>query len=124
MRILPLFLFLSASVSSAQPVAVTGEILISVSDAASRLRPGVAADPAGGFAVVWREIEGQDGGISGRRLSAAGVPLGSGFVIEPRDDGRHTTDPKVACRADGGLVAAWGEAAYLRPGCAKARLLA
>jgi hypothetical protein len=124
MRILPLLLFLSASVSSAQPMPVTGEILISVSDASSRLRPGVAADPAGGFAVVWREIEGQDGGISGRRLSAAGVPLGTGFVIEPRDDGRHTTDPKAVCRADGTLVAAWGEAAYLRPGCAKARLLA
>jgi hypothetical protein len=104
-------------------VPVTGEILISVSGSTSRLRPGIAADRRGGFVVVWREIGGQDGGISGRRVSAVGVPLGQGFVVEPPDDGRHTTDPRVVCQADGGIFVAWGEAAFLRPGCVQGRLL-
>lgn len=102
---------------------VTGEVLISVSDSTSRLRPGVATDRGGRFVVVWREISGQDGGIAGRRVSATGVPTGAGFVVEPTEEGRHTSDPQVVCRADGGILAAWGEAAFLRPGCARARFL-
>jgi hypothetical protein len=129
MRISPLLLVaaLSAAPANAQispPLKIsplTGEILISVSDVTSRLRPGVAADRAGRFVVVWREIDGQDGGISGRPLSAAGAPSGPGFVVEPRDDRRHTTDPRVVVRADGGFLVAWGEAAFPRPGCPRAR---
>src|SRR5437762_3072517 len=112
-------MFLSAAPALAQPTPLTGEILISVSDATSRLRPGVAADRGGRFVVVWREIAGQDGGIAARRVSAAGAPMGTGFVIEPPDEGRHTSDPQVACPAGGGILVAWGEAAFLRPGCAK-----
>src|SRR3954447_4650747 len=112
MRISPLLLVaaLSAAPGLAQtspPLKaspLTGEILISVSDVASRLHPGVAADRAGRFVVVWREIDGQDGGVAGRRLSAAGLPSGPGFVVEPRDDRLHTTDPRVVARADGGFV--------------------
>jgi hypothetical protein len=100
---------------------LSGEILISVSDAASRLRPAVAADRSGRFVVAWREIEGQDGGIAGRRLGTAGRPAGPGFVIEPRDTGLHTSDPRIVARAGGGFVVAWGESAFLRPGCARAR---
>jgi len=123
-RPLPLLLLLLlAAPALAQPVPATGEILISVSGATSRLRPGIAAARGGGFVVVWREIGGQDGGIAARRVSAAGAPLGTGFVVEPLDEGRHTSDPQVVCRADGGLLAAWGEAAFLRPGCARAWFL-
>lgn len=100
---------------------LSGEILISVSDVASRLRPAVAADRAGRFVVAWREIEGQDGGIAGRRLSTAGLPASPGFVIAPRETGLHTSDPRIAARSDGGFLVAWGESAFLRPGCARAR---
>jgi hypothetical protein len=49
------------------------------------------------------------------------VPLGSGFVVEALEEGRHTSDPQVVCQAGGGFLAAWGEAAFLGPGCARAR---
>lgn len=114
--------FLSAAPALPQAVPVTGEILISVSDETSRLRPDVAADRAGRFAVVWREVGGQDGGIAGRRVSAEGVPEGPGFVVAPREERLHTTSPRVVCRAAGGFLAAWGEAAFPRQGCARARL--
>lgn len=113
-----------APAQSLQPVPLGGEILISVSDASSRLRPDVAADRGGHFVVVWREIAGQDGGIAGRRLSASGVPSSPGFLIEPPDDNLHTTDPRIVARTGGGFLAAWGEAAFLRPGCARARTFA
>jgi hypothetical protein len=113
---------LSAAPALPQAVPVTGEILISVSDQTSRLRPDVAADRAGRFVVVWREIEEQDGGIAGRRVSAGGVPEGPGFVVAPREERLNTTNPRVVCRADGGFLAAWGEAAFPRQGCARARL--
>jgi len=100
---------------------LSGEILISVSDVASRLRPAVAADRAGRFVVAWREIEGQDGGIAGRRLSPEGRPASPGFVIAPRETGLHTSDPRIVARSDGGFLVAWGDAAFLRPGCARAR---
>jgi hypothetical protein len=123
-RALPLsLLLLGALPAFAQPTPVTGEILISVSGETSRLRPGVAADRRGRFIVVWREISGQDGGIAGRWVNTAGRPEGEGFLIEALDEGRHTGDPRVVCRSDGAVLAAWGESAFLRPGCARARLL-
>jgi len=114
----------SAFAQSLEAKPLTREILISVSDVTSRLRPGVAADRAGRFVVAWREIAGQDGGVAGRQVSAAGVPIGSGFVIAPRNAGLFTTDPRVAARADGGFLVAWGEAAFPQPGCARARSFA
>jgi len=122
-----LLLFLLPGRALAQPAPalqlqpLSDEILISVSDVASRLRPAVAADRAGRFVVAWREIEGQDGGIAGRRLSTAGRPASPGFVIAPRETGLHTSDPRIVARSDGGFLVAWGEAAFLRPGCARAR---
>jgi hypothetical protein len=113
---------LSATPALPQPLPVTGEILISVSDETSRLRPDVAADRAGRFVVVWREIAEQDGGIAGRRVSSEGMPEGPGFVVAPREERLHTTSPRVVCRADGGFLAAWGEAAFPRQGCARTRL--
>jgi hypothetical protein len=122
-----LLLLLLAARALAQPAPVlqlqplSEEILISVSDVASRLRPAVAADRAGRFVVAWREIEGQDGGIAGRRLSTTGFPASPGFVVAPRETGLHTSDPRIVARSDGGFLVAWGEAAFLRPGCARAR---
>jgi hypothetical protein len=111
----------AALAQSLQPVPLSGEILISVPDVSSRLRPDVAADRSGRFVVVWREIAGQDGGVAGRRLSASGVPSSPGFLVEPPGDNLHTTDPRVVTRAGGGFLVAWGEAAFLQPGCARAR---
>jgi len=127
MRTASLLLLLLPIRALAQPAPalrlqpLSGEILISVSDVASRLRPAVAADRAGRFVVAWREIEGQDGGIAGRRLSTAGRPASPGFIIAPRETGLHTSDPRIIARSDGGFLVAWGEAAFLRPGCARAR---
>jgi hypothetical protein len=127
MRTASLLLLLLPTQALAQPAPalqlqpLSGEILISVSDVASRLRPAVAADRAGRFVVAWREIEGQDGGIAGRRLSTTGQPASPGFVIAPRETGLHTSDPRIVARSDGGFLVAWGDAAFLRPGCARAR---
>jgi hypothetical protein len=124
MRTVPVLLTLlglSGAIAHAQPTPLTGEVLVSVSDVHSRLRPAAAADPAGGFVIVWREVAGQDGGLAGRRLDAAGRTDGPGFEVRPLEERVHTTDPRVAARGDGGFLVAWGEGIVPRPGCARAR---
>lgn len=121
-----LLLLLAAAPPPSRTGAATpasGEILISVSDLTSRLRPAVAADRKGRFLVAWREIAGADGGVAGRPLSAAGAPAGPGFLIEPGEADLHTTDPVITPAADGAFLVAWGAGVFPRPGCARARVV-
>jgi len=73
--------------------------------------PAVAADPAGGFVVVWQSgsyygTEGQDGsniGVFGQRLDAAASPVGGEFQVNTYTTGRQST-PAVAVQPTGGFV--------------------
>jgi hypothetical protein len=70
--------------------------------------PSVAADPSGGFVVVWQSY-GQDGGgygIFGRRYDAAGSAVGGEFAVSS-----YTTSSqrfaRVARDSAGGFVVVW-----------------
>jgi hypothetical protein len=70
--------------------------------------PSVAADPNGGFVVVWQS-DGQDGsggGVFGRRFDGSGSPLGAEFLVNT-----YTTEeqqgPSVAASGQGGFVVVW-----------------
>ncbi|HEY7113741.1 MAG TPA: S-layer homology domain-containing protein, partial [Thermoanaerobaculia bacterium] len=68
----------------------------------------VAADPAGGFVVVW-ESGGQDGdsgGIFGQRYDGSGAPLGSEFAANAYTTGNQS-DEFVATDAGGNFIAVW-----------------
>jgi hypothetical protein len=75
----------------------------------------VAADPAGGFVVVWatgpRSAGGpaQDGdgvGLFGRRVDASGAPQGPEFIVNTTTTG-HQNLAAVAAGPDGRFVVAW-----------------
>jgi hypothetical protein len=73
--------------------------------------PGVAADSAGGFVVTWGEFT--DGyRLSGRKLDAAGVPIGGEFRIDEPNanyDDAPILNQKVAASAAGDFIVAWGQ---------------
>lgn len=73
------------------------------------LRVDVAALRGGGYVVVWRSNGGgTDPGISiqARRISAAGVPLGSPFQVNVTEAGSQE-HCAVAPLGDGGFVVVW-----------------
>jgi hypothetical protein len=66
----------------------------------------VAKDGAGNFLVVWSELPGTSGlqGIYGRRVSAAGVPLGAAMPLVPTFTTGYAA---LAMAPDGSFVLAW-----------------
>jgi len=68
----------------------------------------VAADPAGGFVIVWAS-NGQDGdndAIVGRRYDASGASLGDEFLVNTFTESRQW-QPAVAVGPSGGFVVVW-----------------
>jgi hypothetical protein len=63
--------------------------------------PTVAADPAGGFLVVWQELQGA--GLQARRVSSTGQPL-EGFSLGA---GSFAQAPVVAIAGNGAIGACW-----------------
>jgi hypothetical protein len=70
--------------------------------------PEIAADRDGNFVVVWSspDQDGHQDGIFGRRLSAAGVPIGDEFSVNTYTSGSQGR-PRVAMDADGDFVVVW-----------------
>jgi Dockerin type I domain len=103
--------------SSAPPTSIRGqllsadftpvgtEILVSTSTG-NEHRPRVAADPGGGFVVVWVAPDSDLGGVFARRYAASGAPSGGEFRVNA-----HTTGDQafaaVSAIATGGFVVAW-----------------
>jgi hypothetical protein len=69
----------------------------------------VAADPNGGFLVVWqhRQREGFGDSVIGRRFSAAGVPLGDEVLLNAPGGGQYRRALSIARQPNGGFVVAW-----------------
>jgi hypothetical protein len=101
---------LHAQVPAGAPFDVSPEFF------ASQARGRVAADPGGGFVVVWaREPQyippaADEGsgplptGVLGQRYDAAGAPTGAEFEVYP---GFSYTPPGVASSASGAFVVTW-----------------
>ncbi|MEO8198549.1 MAG: hypothetical protein ABI689_17690 [Thermoanaerobaculia bacterium] len=70
--------------------------------------PAIAASGSNNFLVVW-DSAGEDGsarGIFGRRFSAAGLPVGSAFMVNTYTTG-YQTFPAAATDANGFFVVVW-----------------
>ena len=68
----------------------------------------LAADPTGGFVVVWAS-DGQDGsayGVFGQRYAASGAPLGPEFRVNTFTTGNQT-GPEVGADGAGSFVVVW-----------------
>lgn len=81
---------------------------VSRSTAKSQTAARVAADPTGGFLVVWQS-EDQDGsgwGVFGQRFDAEGSRLGGEFRVNDAVAGNQT-GPQTAIDSSGRLFAAW-----------------
>lgn len=77
--------------------------------------PAVAADPAGGFVVVWRSgssynygggQDGSTGGVFGQRLDAAGARIGGEFQVNTYTSGVQGA-PAVVAGPASGFVVVW-----------------
>lgn len=93
-------------------VPVAGEFQVNTYTTDAQDLPAVAADPAGGFVVVWQSYgqDGDDHGAFGRRFDATGTPLGGEFQISPATS--YWQDrPDVAGHPAGGFVVTWREVA-------------
>ncbi len=92
----------------ASGVPIGSEIAVNSFTTGEQSRPVVAADPAGGFVVVWTST-GQDGsgdGVFGRSFDAAGLPQGSDFRINQQTVGGQR-EPAIAGDASGGYLVTW-----------------
>jgi hypothetical protein len=97
-----------AAGSAAAQTPAGGEFRVNEQTAGSQYYPGVAADAAGNFIVVWA---GNAGGkapldIFARRFDASGTPLGAEFQVNT-----YTTEsqlfPAVTADAAGNFVVVW-----------------
>jgi hypothetical protein len=69
----------------------------------------VAAEPGGGFLVVWqhRQREGFGNSVIGRRFSPAGAPLGGELLLNAPGGGQYRRSLSIARQSNGGFVVAW-----------------
>jgi len=69
---------------------------------------GVAAEPGGGFVVVWASYDGTGPamGIFGQRYASSGAPLGSEFRINTYTTGQQSR-PAVTMDGTGNFVVVW-----------------
>ncbi|MEE8526655.1 MAG: hypothetical protein V3T72_22185 [Thermoanaerobaculia bacterium] len=91
-------------------MTIGGEIEVSSNTSGIDQEPAVAADPAGGFVVVWQRfgagIPDAGLGIAGRRFDALGDPLGPEFQINSNTSGQQKV-PQVTVADDGSLLVIW-----------------
>jgi hypothetical protein len=97
---------------SSSGTAVGGEFQASLGGGnVNRYLPAVAADPSGGFVVVWAAYSGGGSlaplGILGHRFDASGVSVGSDFAVSTTT---ASYLPSVAASSAGFVVAWYGNA--------------
>ena len=97
----------------ASGVAQGGEFRVNSFTTLLQERPAIAADGTGHFVVVWSDQ--QEGilidvsaqiGLSGRRFSPSGTPVGAEFRVNAYTTGNQQT-AAVAADATGGFVVTW-----------------
>jgi hypothetical protein len=86
----------------------SGEIAVNTFTADAQQFPGVAADGAGGFTVVWEgwAQEGSEAGVFARSFDAAGTPAGAEFVVNTYTLYSQRT-PAISGDGRGRFVVAW-----------------
>ena len=84
-----------------------GEVFAIPGDTTDADSPNVAAQPDGGFVVVWRESSGSpwEYFLRGLLYDADGLPVGDIFPVAGAEWGFRGTD--LAARSDGSFVVAW-----------------
>ncbi|MEZ0370506.1 MAG: hypothetical protein ACAI44_15560 [Candidatus Sericytochromatia bacterium] len=100
---------------NAAGVAQSGELQVNTTILAEQVRPAVAMDAAGDFAVVWTSYD-QDGdgyGIYARRYNAAGVAQGGEIPVNQVTTDWQT-EAAIAMDDSGDFVIAWSS--YLQDG--------
>jgi len=83
--------------------------LVNVHTLGAQGTPGVAANLAGDFVIVWTSYDGQDGedgGIFGRLFDSTGAPLTGDFQVNGYTTG-HQGNPSVSMHPDGRFVVVW-----------------
>ena len=86
-----------------------GDFQVNTYTSGAQRKPAVAADPAGGFVVVW-EQSGAYPKIMGQRISADGLALGGEFQVDSVDDYTYISrlaDPDVAYSGPGDFMVVW-----------------
>ena len=70
--------------------------------------PALAANPNGGFVVVWQSAyqDGSNFGVFGQRYAGSGTPLGPEFRVNSHSTS-HQRSPDVAVDSSGGFVVVW-----------------
>ena len=106
---LPLLLLCRAA--SAQTPAAP-EFIVNSYTTDAQARPSLSMDARGNFVMVWNSV-GQDGdgrAVVGQRFDAAGVRLGTEFLVNNATVGSQF-DPEVAVDRTGDFIVAWTDVA-------------
>jgi hypothetical protein len=85
-----------------------GEIPVSGDPVGQLTVPDVAADPGGGFTVVWNSVTELSSDILARRYDSAGTALGGAITIDSTDpQSELDLGPNIAADGSGGFTVAW-----------------
>lgn len=85
---------------------VTGEFQVNDAVVGDQSRPDVAAQPEGGFVVVWHSENLDATSVQARRFDSLGSPLGVEMSVTAFTTA-DVTDPSIATDADGNFVVTW-----------------
>lgn len=85
---------------------LTDEFRVNVETLGGQREPAIAADTAGGFLVTWQSFDGDNDGIFGRYLSAAGVPASGEFQVNSFTT-NYQSRPAIAPAGGGEFVVVW-----------------
>jgi hypothetical protein len=87
-------------------IPLTAEFRVNVETVGGQKEPAIAADAAGGFLVTWQSFDGDNDGIFGRFLSAAGEPASGEFQVSSFTP-NYQQRPAVAPAGVGGYLVVW-----------------
>ena len=95
---------------AADGVPLGDDFQVNTTGAGNQLLPAVAAEPGGGFVIVWEsyDLDGVANHVDGRRYTADGMPVDEGFRVSD-ETASYPGDPTVSSAADGSLVVIWSE---------------
>ena len=99
---------IKAQLFNAAGAKVGGEFLVNTGTVSTQLDPSITALSSGGFVVTWMDDSGDasSSGIKAQIFSAAGVKIGSEFVVNTTTL-NYQSQPTIAALPSGGFVVSW-----------------
>lgn len=82
------------------------EFRVNVETVGAQREPAIAADAAGGFLATWQSFDGDNDGVFGRFLTAAGEPASGEFQISSFTT-NYQQRPAVAAAGGGDFLVVW-----------------